>query len=56
MNSAGQRHGLGRKLNKTVLYDGQFEKGVFSGYGRLVTLDAADRSKSTIQQGYFLAG
>lgn len=54
MNSAGQRQGLGRQLNKTMLYDGQFEKDVFHGYGRLITLDADDKAKSTVQEGYFL--
>ena len=54
MNAQGQKHGLGRQMNKTSLYEGQFDNGQISGYGRMITL-AAD-STATITEGYFAEG
>jgi hypothetical protein len=54
MNSKGQKHGFGRHMTKTTLYDGQFSQDQPNGYGRLITLNKG--SSATITEGYFVEG
>jgi hypothetical protein len=51
------KQGLGRTMNKTSLYEGQFTNDKMHGYGRLITLDkTVDPQISNVIEGWFVDG
>ena len=51
------KSGMGRTLNATSLYEGQFANDKMHGYGRLITIDeTVDPRTSSVLEGWFVDG